>query len=65
VAESSGLPFVLTLAQVQAYLGISRATVYKMAHTPGFPVLRFGRAIRVHRDKLLAWIEAESQRERG
>ncbi len=37
------LPEVLTMAQVQQFLGLSKPKAYELAHTEGFPVVRFGR----------------------
>jgi excisionase family DNA binding protein len=50
------LPAVLTISQVQQFLRISRPKAYELAHQRGFPVLRFGRAIRVPRDAFLQWL---------
>jgi excisionase family DNA binding protein len=54
------LPPVLTMKDVQDYLGISRPKTYELAHTRGFPTVRFGRAIRVPREAFLRWLERQA-----
>ena len=60
VIDVAGLPAVLTLKHVQEVLGISRPKTYELAHTRGFPVMRFGRAIRVPREAFLRWLEQQA-----
>jgi excisionase family DNA binding protein len=48
------LPLVLTMRDIQEITGLSKPKVYQLAHTRGFPVVRFGRALRVPRDRFLA-----------
>ena len=60
VIDVTGLPAVLTLKHVQDVLGISRPKTYALAHTRGFPVVRFGRAIRVPREAFLRWLEQQA-----
>jgi excisionase family DNA binding protein len=52
------LPLVLTIADVQKVLGVSRVTAYELAHQENFPVIRIGRAIRIPRDGLIRWLES-------
>ena len=54
------LPLMLSVAEVAAVLGISRAGAYELAHSDGFPALKIGSRIVVPRDKFLAWIDANS-----
>ena len=65
VVNVDGLPAVLTLRHVQDVLGISRPKVYELAHTRGFPVVRFGRAIRVPREAFLRWLDQQTGVEEG
>ena len=51
------LPPVLTMQDVQSYLGISRPKTYELAHTRGFPLALFGRSIRILREPFLRWLE--------
>ena len=60
VKEVQELPVVLTMGQVQEFLGLSRPKTYELAHTAGFPVVKFGRAMRVPRDRLLAWLNTQA-----
>ena len=59
ITDMDALPAVLTLRHVQGVLGISRPKTYELAHTHGFPVVRFGRAIRVPREAFLRWLERQ------
>ena len=54
------LPLMLSVAEVAAVLGISRAGAYELVHGNGFPALKLGSRIVVPKDKLLAWIDANS-----
>ena len=54
------LPLMLSVAEVAAVLGISRAGAYELVHGNGFPALKIGSRIVVPRDKFLAWIDANS-----
>ena len=60
VRDMRDLPAVLTMKTVQDVLGISRPKTYELAHTHGFPVVRFGRAIRVPRDAFFRWLEHQA-----
>jgi excisionase family DNA binding protein len=65
VMDIGGLPAVLTMRDVQQTLGISRVTAYELAHTRGFPAVRFGRAIRVPREAFLRWLDQQAGVEEG
>lgn len=47
------LPLMLSVAEVAAVLGISRAGAYELAHSDGFPALKIGSRIVVPKDKFL------------
>ena len=54
------LPMYLSVDQLAALLGISRAGAYTYVHTDGFPLLRVGqKRMLIPRDKLLAWLDAQ------
>ena len=55
------LPLMLRMAEVQQVLRLSRERTYRLPHQKGFPVLKFGRALRVPRDAFLRWVEEQSQ----
>ena len=50
------LPVMLTVPEMAAVLGISRAGAYELAHSKGFPALIIGSRIVIPKDKLLVWI---------
>lgn len=55
------LPLMLSVPEVAAVLGISRAGAYELAHSEGFPSLTIGSRIVVPKDKLIAWIDENSK----
>ena len=55
------LPLMLSVAEVAAVLGISRAGAYELTRSSGFPALKIGSRIVVPKDKFLAWIDANSE----
>jgi excisionase family DNA binding protein len=55
------LPPIMTVADVQDYLGISRQTAYELVHQPDFPTLRLGRLIKIPKDAFLRWIEQQTE----
>ena len=57
------LPLVLTPADVEATLSLSRNTVYELFHSKGFPAFRIGKQYRIQRDKFLAWLDSASEAE--
>ena len=50
---------LMTVRETQVFLQRSRRITYRVIHSQGFPAIRFGRAIRVPRDALLAWVAAQ------
>ena len=54
------LPLMLSVPEVAAVLGISRAGAYELVHGNEFPALKIGSRIVVPKDKFLAWIDANS-----
>ena len=61
VTDTNQLPVILTVDQLQKYLGISRQKAYELTHVEGFPALRFGRSIRVPRAALEQWIQGATE----
>ena len=55
------LPLTLTVPEVGEVLGISRAKAYDLARSEGFPSMRIGTRILVPRDKLIRWIDKETE----
>ena len=55
------LPLTLTVPEVGEVLGISRAKAYDLARSEGCPSMRIGTRILVPRDKLIRWIDKETE----
>ena len=55
------LPVYLSVEQLAALLGISRAGAYTYVHSDGFPVLRLGKRMLIPRDQLIAWLDAQTE----
>ena len=60
VKDIEDLPAVLRMKDVQDILGISRPKAYELAHTAGFPVVKFGRTFRVPKAAFVRWLEART-----
>ncbi len=57
LTDFSQLPMTLTAEQIASILSISRTAAYKLMHTKGFPTIKFGYRMVVHRDRFLNWID--------
>lgn len=56
------LPLMLSVPEVAAVLGISRAGAYELARSDGFPALKIGSRIVVPKEKFIDWIDCQSSR---
>ena len=54
------LPLMLSVPEVAAVLGISRAGAYELVRSDGFPTLRIGSRIVVPKEKFIRWIDAQT-----
>ena len=54
------LPLMLSVPEMAAAMGISRAGAYELVHSEGFPSLTIGTRIVVPKDKLIAWIDEKA-----
>ena len=54
------LPLVLNAAQLACVLNISRANAYNLLHREDFPTLHIGQRMLVSRDKLVQWMDGQS-----
>ena len=54
------LPLMLSVPELAAVLGISRAGAYELVKEPEFPSLMIGSRIIIPRDKLIKWIDEKS-----
>lgn len=55
----SDLPLTLSVPEVAAVLGISRAGAYELAHSASFPKVKIGKRILVPKDKFIEWLDAQ------
>ena len=53
------LPLLLTVEELARTLRISRTMAYELVNRRDFPAVRIGRVIRVPRDALLRWLDAQ------
>lgn len=51
------LPLMLSVPEMAAALGISRAGAYELARSEGFPTLKIGNRIVIPKDELREWIK--------
>jgi len=54
------LPLMLSVPQVAAVLGISRAGAYELVRSDGFPSLTIGSRIVIPKDRFIAWINEKT-----
>lgn len=56
------LPLMLSVPEMAAALGISRAGAYELARSEGFPALRIGNRIVIPKDKLREWVDKQIEK---
>ena len=56
------LPLMLSVPEMGAALGISRAGAYELARSEGFPALRSGTRIVIPKDKLQEWVDKQTEK---
>ena len=56
------LPLMLSVPEMAAALGISRAGAYELARSERFPALRIGTRIVVPKDKLQEWVDKQTEK---
>ena len=54
------LPLMLSVPEVAAVLGISRAGAYELIRSDGFPALKIGSRIVVPKEKFIAWVNEKT-----
>ncbi len=57
----SELPLTLSVPEVAAVLGISRAGAYELVRSDSFPKIKIGNRIVVPKDKFIAWMDKQSE----
>jgi excisionase family DNA binding protein len=60
VLDRQMMPLLLTMKHVQDVTGLSKAKAYELAHSRGFPLVRFGRSMRVPREAFLRWLDQQA-----
>ena len=55
----SELPLTLSVPEVAAVLGISRAGAYELVRSESFSKIKIGNRIIVPKDKFIAWMDAQ------
>lgn len=56
------LPLMLSVPEMAAAMGISRAGAYELARSGGFPALRIGTRIVIPKDKLQEWVDKQTEK---
>lgn len=54
------LPLMLSVPEVAAVLGISRAGAYELARSDGFPALKIRSRIVIPKGKFIEWVNAQT-----
>ena len=54
------LPLMLSVPEVAAVLGISRAGAYELVRSDHFPALKIGSRIVVPKEKFIAWVNEKT-----
>lgn len=54
------LPLMLSVPEVAAVLGISRAGAYELVRSDGFPSLKIGSRIVVPKEKFIEWVNRQT-----
>ena len=55
------LPLMLSAPEVAEVLGISRAGAYDLVRSAGFPRMKLGNRILVPKDKIIKWIDDNTE----
>ncbi|MET3697140.1 excisionase family DNA binding protein [Bacillus oleivorans] len=61
VKTKENYPVVLKASDIAEILGVSEPTAYKLMRQKTFPLISFGRNMRVLRDEFFRWLESMSQ----
>ncbi len=61
ITDSNELPVCMKVEDVAKFLGVSRATGFKLTREPGFPVVRIHRKrLVIPRDRFLKWLDEKA-----
>ena len=50
---------ILTVKEIQSILRIGQVNAYQLIRTPGFPVIKIGRAYRIPRASFYDWLSRQ------
>ena len=56
--DYDSLPLILDVTDIQHIMGMSRASAYELVHTPGVPVVRSGRLIKISKKAFFYWLDS-------
>jgi excisionase family DNA binding protein len=59
VTDWSELPVLMTISDIERVTGLSKPKAYALAHSPGFPILKLGRRLRVTKESFRSWLDAQ------
>ncbi|HUW65874.1 MAG TPA: helix-turn-helix domain-containing protein [Spirochaetia bacterium] len=63
MAENMPESAILTVTEVARYLKLSKVMVYRMIEDGRIPHYRFGRAVRIPRDRFFVWLKSQEREE--
>ena len=63
VHSPNELPIILSVPEVAAILGISRAKAYQLFHRLDFPTLRLDKRLLVRRELFFQWLDRQTRTE--
>ena len=55
------LPLTLNAREAAGVLRISKSKVYELAQSESFPAIRIGKRVVIPRDKLIQWMNAQTE----
>jgi excisionase family DNA binding protein len=61
MSTSEPCPLLLTVKDLEAELQLGRTRTYELVRSGVIPVLRIGRSVRIPREALRRWVEAEAR----
>ena len=60
--EIEMMPYTLNAQQMAEILNISKNMAYTLMHSEGFPTIHVGKRLLVQKNKLLQWMDEQSER---
>ncbi len=54
------VPDVMSVSDLQEFMGVSRVKAYEMVKMPGFPSFTCGRLIRIYKASFIKWLESRA-----